>query len=174
MRECAAEGCGVLVRGRVLMCRPHWVQVSRPTQNRVYSRLGSHGAGCCTGDVPVMRQGLQSAAADATRSLRGNAAGDRGRTRKVQGAAETVTTPSVASVPMPAVCVHYWRVETPAGRAYSPGVCLRCGETRLFGNRWVQDDDGERGAVLRQETPYSRTRGEQGRKHRRNVGEEKR
>lgn len=36
MHPCAVEGCGVRVRTHVLMCRPHWRQVSRPTQQRVY------------------------------------------------------------------------------------------------------------------------------------------
>lgn len=36
MQLCAVDGCGRTVRKGVLMCRPHWFEVSPPTQQRVY------------------------------------------------------------------------------------------------------------------------------------------
>lgn len=35
--------CAVNAKAQYLMCRPHWWQVSRPTQQRVYAALDAEG-----------------------------------------------------------------------------------------------------------------------------------
>ena len=60
-----------------------------------------------------------------------------------------------------ASCIHHWRVEAADGRATSPGRCLRCGDVRLWSNRWHGDSEERAGRVTRQEPPPHRERREQ-------------
>jgi hypothetical protein len=42
--ECAVDGCGELISRQLLMCAPHWRQVPKPLQNRVYNTWRGGGA----------------------------------------------------------------------------------------------------------------------------------
>ena len=77
-----------------------------------------------------------------------------------------MSTPALA----PSPCVH-WFVLPVASGPTTVGCCRTCGDVRVFRSRWEGWSDDERGNTVRQETPYSRTRGEQAVKHLRGTKE---